>query len=451
MSIFGMLRKIGDSGTMADGVGALMPTVPAGRNYYAEIDPSEPGGTAAEAGLNGEPFVPGQCYFSVRLVEMRLTDAGNYIAAFLPLCAFFLRYSQAGSQREIPYVVGYDMIQQAMGAPAPGSGASKVIFRDVYIARNVPFNSDGLEMFAALCRFSDSSLTRSILDFVATTVTMFGGPVGGAIVKTGESLLKPLSKLFGTDGVSVRFGIFDGKALRRSGYRVLAGADSQDSLLGLQLVDGVLHRSAGNGALAPVNDVDYLVLAFEQRPTLGDDMFLAATALPFHQKWTEVTTALAGRNSLAANAAFQSLAVDVAGSPLLIEKDRFALLTAYTNEREKWIGRMSIMRSPGQPDVQAALADRGRAASRARNPAAVPLEAARLLLAQSSAASGRDAPAAGIPADAALAKTFSSLVNSLGNGEVRNGTASKTGAEPAPAALSEASRELLSVVLNDRP
>ena len=71
----------------------------------------------------------------------------------------------------------------------PAATAQAVAFRDVYVARNVPYASDGLEMYAALCRFADSSLSRGILDFFSTAVTMLGGPVGGAIVKTGESLL----------------------------------------------------------------------------------------------------------------------------------------------------------------------------------------------------------------------------------------------------------------------
>lgn len=443
-SLFGMLRKIGDLGSSADGVGALMATVPTGRNYYAEIDPPPGGAAPGEHGLSGEAFVPGQCYFSVRMVEMRLTDAGNYIATFLPLCAFFLRYTEAGAQREIPYVVGYDAIQQAMGAAAPQSGAGRVVFRDVYIARNVPYNSDGLEMFAALCRFSDSSLTRSILDFVATTVSMFGGAVGGAVVKAGEGLLKPLSKLFGTDGVSIRFGIFDGLALRRSGYRVLAGADSQDKLQGLQLVDGVLHRQGGSGGLEPVNDVDYLVLAFEQRPTLGDDMFSAAAALPFHRKWTETTTAMLSDNAVAARAAFQSLAVDIAGSPLLIERDRFALLAAYSSEREKWRARKKSLKSAagdsaGQ-NIASAVADRHKAAATSRSPAAEPLDAARRLLAKAAAA-GAGKPAAA-QADASLALAFSSLLDSL-----EPGAHGKAGA--APAALSGASREMLSAILGE--
>ena len=443
-SLFGMLRKIGDLGSSTDGMGGLVPTVPAGRNYYAEIDPPPGAASLGERGLNGEAFVPGQCYFSVRMVEMRLTDAGNYIAAFLPLCAFFLRYTEAGAQREIPYVVGYEAIQQAMGETAPKSGGGRVVFRNVYIARNVPYNSDGLEMFAALCRFSDTGLTRGILDFVSTTVSMFGGVVGGAVVKAGEGLLKPLSKLFGTDGASIRFGIFDGMALRRSGYRVLAGADSQDKLQGLQLVDGVLHRQNGTGGLEPVNDVDYLVLAFEQRATLGEDMFSAATALPFHRKWTEMTTALVNKNAAAARAAFQSLAVDIAASPLLIERDRFALLAAYASEREKWKSSSILRSASDDSNIASAVADKQKAAADRSSAIAQPLEAAMVLLATSAVRDSDSTQAAAEQADASLAQALSTLLATL-----EPDVDGKAGT--APDALSGASREMLSAILEEKP
>ncbi|WP_313369329.1 hypothetical protein [Achromobacter animicus] len=438
--LFGMLRGIGGKAAGGDGAGALLPTVPAGRNFYAEIEP--PGGTPAlAAGLDGAAFLPGQCYFSVRLVEMRLCDAGNYLSQFLPLCTFFLRYGADGTRREIPYIVGYDLIQQALGAAAPDAGARRVAFRDVYVARNVPYASDGLEMYAALCRFADSSLSRGILDFVSTAVTMLGGPVGGAIVKTGESLLTPLAKLFGTDGVSVRFGVYDGDALRRSGYRVLAGADSQDKLSGLQLVDGVLHRQSAAGKPEPVNDVDYLVLAFEQRATLGADMFAAATTLPFHHLWKDVSKALIGNDATAASAAYQSLLIAVAESPLLIDADRFALLTAYAAQRGAWEAasdRSGLRTRSGGKSLATAMTDRVNARGKA-DPVAELLKAAKKHITPPPVAADGTGPAPTVLDDDAVAQTVSNLTKTLG----------EKGGTPAPGALSRASRELLSIMLSD--
>lgn len=438
--LFGMLRGIGGKAAGGDGAGALLPTVPAGRNFYAQIEPPA-GNPAVAAGLDGAAFVPGQCYFSVRLVEMRLCEAGNYLSQFLPLCTFFLRYGADGARREIPYIVGYDLIQQALGAAAPDAGARRVAFRDVYVARNVPYASDGLEMYAALCRFADSSLSRGILDFVSTAVTMLGGPVGGAIVKTGESLLTPLAKLFGTDGVSVRFGVYDGDALRRSGYRVLAGADSQDKLAGLQLVDGVLHRQQGAGKPEPVNDVDYLVLAFEQRATLGTDMFAAATTLPFHHLWKDVSKALIGNDATAASAAYQSLLIAVAESPLLIDADRFALLTAYAAQRGAWEAaseRSGLRTRGGGKSLATAMTDRVNARGKT-DPVADLLKAARKHITPPPVAAADAGPAPTVLDDDAVAQTVSSLTKTLG----------EKGEAPAPRDLSRATRELLSIMLSD--
>ena len=48
--LFGMLRGIGGKAAGGDGAGALLPTVPAGRNFYAQIEP--PAGNTAVIAAN---------------------------------------------------------------------------------------------------------------------------------------------------------------------------------------------------------------------------------------------------------------------------------------------------------------------------------------------------------------------------------------------------------------
>lgn len=416
--------------------------ISASRNFYAEI-PSTSTAGCTEPGLTGEEFLPGECYFSVRLVEMRLAQKTNFIFDFLPLCLFFLRYNEAGYQREIPYIVGHDLIKSTLGAQTSLSGANRVHFQDVYIARNIPFNAGGVEMFAALCRLSDSTVTRGILDFVATTLSILGGPTSGAILTAGKGVLEPIGKLFGADGVDLRFGTFHGNVLRRSGYRILAASDTQNKLHDVQLIDGVLHRVRSHGTKETVDDVDYVVLAFEHQPTLGKNIFNAATALPFHKKWREVTSAIAVQDKVTAKALFKSLILEVDGSPLLTEMDRFALIAAYQVEKERRMASGNISRAPGTGDVLSSISDRRNVAKRENRAAAIPLEAARISMTKSLSVSLN-------PNVDSLERTFSTVEKSLrSNKSIGTLKGKSANANALPDVFSDATRELLSVALND--
>lgn len=416
--------------------------ISATRNYYGEI-PSTSTTGCTEPGLIGEEFLPGECYFSVRLVEMRLAQKTNFIFDFLPLCLFFLRYNEAGFQREIPYIVGHDLIKSMLGAKAPLTDTNRVHFQDIYIARNIPYNAGGLEMFAALCRLSDSTVTRGILDFVATTLSMLGGPTGGAILTAGKGILEPIGKLFGTDGVDLRFGTFHGNVLRHSGYRILAASDTKDKLQDVQLIDGVLHRVRAHGTKETVDDVDYVILAFEHQPTLGKNIFNASTALPFHKKWHEVTNAITAQDRITAKALFKSLILEVNGSPLLTEMDRLALIAAYQVEKEKRMASGNISRAPGTGDVLSSIADRRNIARQENRVAVIPLEAARISMTSSLSASSN-------PKVDSLERTFVTVEKSLRRDKsVGMLKGESTSANALPRAFSEATRELLSVALND--
>src|SRR5262249_40600079 len=145
-----------------------------------------------------------------------------------------------------------------------------------------------------------------------------------------------LGTLLGADGVSTRFGVLDGAALGRSGYRVFAGAgrgalDAKE----LMMEHGQLMRESG-GLKASIDDVDYLGGALEDQPTLVDDGFGAISNLPFHALWEPVKVKLLKRDVAGANDALQDLTLSVATSPDLIEGDRLGIMAAYRAETEAW-------------------------------------------------------------------------------------------------------------------
>jgi len=257
---------------------------PSLRQVYAPIASDKP-----EPGLSGERFAPGKTYFSVRLVELRLATAGRYLTEFLPMCACVLSFQQAGGRRTIPFVAGVDMIRGLVGPDAPPDAAKRIAFSNLAVAENVPTPGHDVTMYLSLCRFNDSSLLRGFLELAVKAATAVGEPVAGAVTKGASDFAGGLMNIFKMDGVETRFGRLDGKAVVSSGYRLLAG--SSDAALDPQelvLQDGqLIRRTAGRDAT--IDDVDYLVVAFEHRSTLVDDTFSLIEAMPFHAHWIDAS------------------------------------------------------------------------------------------------------------------------------------------------------------------
>ena len=311
-------------------------TRPNARNFAGKVTLGETALGGADAAVRGDRFRPERSYFSVRVAEMRLAEAGRYFTDFVPMCSCFLRYTYGRSQRTLPFVLGSETISAGLGQAADPRAARNIQFQDVYVVRNVPVKADNLTMYTALCRFKDTGFARNLLDLVADTAGIAAGPVIGATVRTGVDLTKRLATLLGTDGVETRFGMLNGNALDESGYRLFAGAASAD-LGGAEITikDGRLVRQQG-GVDATVDDADYLVLALEYLPTLVDEDFAQVSILPFHATFDEARSKLLGSDRAGADATLRRLLIDLATSPDVSEADRLALIASYRGAFDQW-------------------------------------------------------------------------------------------------------------------
>jgi hypothetical protein len=302
------------------------------RQVYAPIIADDP-----KPGVNGEIFEPGKSYFSVRLVELRLATAGRYLTEFLPMCTCVLSFQQAGDKRTIPFIAGVEMIRNLVGANAPADVAKRIALANLAVANNVPVPGGDVTMYLSFCRFKDSSLVRGLLELAAKTATAVAGTVAGPMVKTATDFAGGLMNVFSADGVETRFGRLDGQAVGRSGYRLLAGsADASLEPKDLRIQDGQLLRRT-DGKNTSIDDVDYLVLAFEYRSTLKDENFSLVEALPFHAHWNAAADKIArsGGAPEAADADMMELRSAVLLSPQLTEADRLPLLLVYDAKREQ--------------------------------------------------------------------------------------------------------------------
>jgi hypothetical protein len=109
-----------------------------------------------------------------------------------------------------------------------------------------------------------------------------------------------------------------------------------------------------DGKPQTIDDTDYLVLAFEYRKSLVDDVLGEAADLPFHEAWETVQEKLASEDVEGATQAFRQLAVRVAASPDLVQADRIKMMATYRAHAEAWqtakVGRMTRAARAGGPD-----------------------------------------------------------------------------------------------------
>jgi hypothetical protein len=271
-------------------------------------------------------------------------------------------------------------------------------------------------MYTALCRVSDSSFTRGILDLLGDAAGAIGGPVAGTAVRTGVDMVKRLGGLLGADGVATRFGVLDGSALGSSGYRIFAGAGAEHwSPEGLVMDKGQL-RMARKGAKT-IDDVDYLVVALEYRKTLVSDTFEFNAMLPFHALWGPIKENLLSGNLQQADQLLKDLAMKIATSPDLVEADRYAFLAAYLAQVGQWKHALSPA-SPlkgsgdgGQASITTQLADMAERARREGGaPVASILSSASRFIHHQSHQKGSGAEAL---TDASLARAARSALDTI--------------------------------------
>lgn len=310
--------------------------------------------------LNGSPFMAEQSYFSIRLVEMRLADPSNYLRTVIPMCSCFLRFPYGTGKREIPFVVGHDMIRTALKEKTETTGKDHIEFTNIYVVENAPVKMGSVELYTALCRVADSGFARGILDLFADAAAMVGGPAAGAVARTGVGLTKRLASLLGSDGVDTRFGMLDGNALRKSGYRVFAGADSDFNTDTLHLKQGqLLYRAPGASDSSVIDDTDYLVVAFEFQKSLVSDALVATGNPLFGKTWDAILAKIAAKDHAGVESARNQLILEIATSPDLVNADRFSLTLAYSSVLEQWQEAMqpkkSKLRSGGRGNIATRL------------------------------------------------------------------------------------------------
>jgi hypothetical protein len=320
---------------------------PTERRFFRKI-PSERVRGDLEPGLSGEAFEAEASYFSIRIVELYLQNAGEYFRNFFPMAVTLSEFTRGDEARAVPFFLNNDKLKTAFGER--GSSLGYVEMNDVYVLKHVPVNAGGLSLFCGLFRVVEKDFAGAFIDLLGELsgrLNTFGIPYDAEMART---VYGRVSSLLGMSGTEFRFGHLDGAILGKgSGYHVYAGAANGSPYMSdIWMKEGRLCHGA-DAAARPVTECDYCVLAIERLRSRATAAFLPS--LPFNTYWAAAVRSLTAKEDDKAEVEFGKLQAEVLLSPEITEEDRLIAVSLY---QKKWADVLAITRpSPGSSGTRA--------------------------------------------------------------------------------------------------
>jgi hypothetical protein len=289
--------------------------------------------------VDGKPFVPGECYFGLRLSGLHLKDSRHFAQQVLPLCICLAEFCVSGKRQTVPFSLGPDTIRQRLQAAqapdAPKDDAQPrsgwVELQDIEIIRPTPMSLANLETFIGLYAVPGDDVARTLLNVMGTISQAFGGALSPAL-GVAEKVYDGFTALLGVKGVTPEVEALRGGILAKSGYLLVSNEPEDSPLKGKLFVCGGRLRQGEEPDSALVTGFDYCLLSIQRRETVIDVNSTAPDL--FGTQWAQVIDAFDGSDS-AALAAFKRLQRIIYGSPDLVARDRDALLAGYLVEYNK--------------------------------------------------------------------------------------------------------------------
>jgi hypothetical protein len=285
--------------------------------------------------VDGQKFVSGGAYFGVRLAGLHIQDARRFGATQFPLFVSLAEFRQRGQDRSVPFSVGPREITEKLakaGAlrekdPSPGW----IELRDLPIIPPTPVGTGNLSFFSGLYSVPGDDVVSTLLDVVGSLSksAVAIGPLAAIdpALNMVRAVYSGFGSLMGLNKLQALVQAQSGRALpgTGSGYLVVANVEPGFLLNNPEIVvrGGKLCRGK-----VMVTDLDYCLIAIERYVTVLEEATGIAPDL-FDAEWQAVLDALNGGEAGASKTAMRKLMAVVRGTPLLIDADRTAAMTAY--------------------------------------------------------------------------------------------------------------------------
>jgi hypothetical protein len=262
--------------------------------------------------VDGKDFTPGDCYFTLRLSGLHLTDSRRFAQQVLPLFLCLAEFRSRGKPQTVPFSLGPNAIRQRLKEIQPDAKDDEtprpawVELRDLEVVRLTPVTISNLQAFIGLYAVPGDDVARTLLNVLGGVSEALGGALAPAL-GVAEKVYSGFNELLGIKGVTPQVEAMHGNMLKKSGYLLVSNAPENSPHKGKLFVSGARLRT-GEATDSPLaTEFDYCLLAVQRRETVIEAGGTAPDLLG--AQWDEVMEAF----TKADGAALEAFGADRAG------------------------------------------------------------------------------------------------------------------------------------------
>ena len=302
-------------------------------------------------------------YFEIRLSEMFLRDAREYLRSFVPMAVVVTDFAyeargDSGSRRTLPFLVGSRLLSEVHdyveGKP--------VEYLDTKVAGWIPYRGDDIGLFVGLYRLQVGDLVKELLDVLQNIAGTFDVAKVAGYLSTARVLTDGIVRIMGMEEVEFRTGAklafsdrgTDHNAFRQGYIAYINATETQLEGLSehLWVENGRLYSGDSPTARQRFRERDYCLVRIALSETRSD-----YETLDFHQQWVTARSRLLGGDHHVAHALLIECVRKIAESPDLIPDQQEALCALYYANFQRECERYN--RLTGIVPSHAATATRG--------------------------------------------------------------------------------------------
>jgi hypothetical protein len=268
-------------------------------------------------------FERDNAYFQLRLAEMFLKNGRELWREFMPMTVFLTEFIFDGKQQTVPFVVNNDILNSIQKYVDGNS----IEYRNTRVAGPIPYCGGDISLFTGLYRTRINDLSVGFFNLIGGLVQAFDASGLTRYLDVARPLGAGLTSLLGMKDVEFCLGTRDELTEQKTfseGYWVYINAPEKS------LAQDKLWASEGRLFMGDCNRLtrfdqnDYCLVQLEYLDERGD-----YTTLAFHRLWLQAKELIWTNEPEKAKVKFTQLAQELAVSPDLTRRHRFALMQVY--------------------------------------------------------------------------------------------------------------------------